>query len=239
MTKVRMEGSWPGRVVLRRGWARAESRPWNDAVPMAHLRLVRGGGASFIDDCVETLLDLDITAVLSPPLPRSARRAWEAAGFGLHADLTLMRRTLDRIQPPSHLVLSGGSSDISEALRIDSAAFEEFWQFDDRALDEAMAATSSSVLHVVRSVDGGLAGFAVTGTGQTIAYLQRLAVDPRWQAQGIGRSLVRTSARWAKKAGAGAIMLNTQTDNSSAIGLYESEGFHVLDEPLAVLSRAA
>ena len=239
MTKVRMEGSWPGHVVLRRGWARAESRPWNDAVPMAHLRLVRGGGSSFIDDCVETLLDLGITAVLSPPLPRSARTAWEAAGFDLYADLTLMRRTLDRISPPSHLVLTGDNGDIAEALRIDSVAFEEFWRFDDRALDEAMAATASSALHVVRSIDGGLAGFAVTGVGQTIAYLQRLAVDPRWQAQGIGRSLVRTSARWAKKAGAGTLMLNTQTDNTSAIGLYESEGFHLLQEPLAVLSRAA
>jgi len=155
MTKVRMEGSWPGHVVLRRGWARAESRPWNDAVPMAHLRLVRGGGSSFIDDCVETLLALGITAVLSPPLPRSARTAWEAAGFDLCADLTLMRRTLDRIPPPSHLVLSGGSDDVTEALRIDAAAFEDFWQFDDRALEEAMEATSSSVLHVVRSICNG------------------------------------------------------------------------------------
>jgi len=234
-----MEGSWPGHVVLRRGWARAESRPWNDTVPMAHLRLVRGGGPSFIGDCVETLLGLGISAVLSPPLPRSARTAWEAAGFDLHADLTLMRLSLDRTPPPSHLVQTGDSSNIPEALRIDAAAFDEFWKFDGRALDEAMAATSSAVLHVVPNPDNGLAGFAVTGAGQTIAYLQRLAVDPRWQAQGIGRSLVRTSARWAKRAGTGALMLNTQTDNVSAIGLYESEGFHPLEDPLAVLSRAA
>ena len=239
MTKVRVEGSWPGQVVLRRGWARAESRPWNDTVPMAHLRLVRGGGPSFIGDCVEALLDLGTSAVMSPPLPRSARTAWEAAGFDLYADLTLMRLTLDRIPPPGHLVLTGDSSDIPEALRIDAAAFDEFWQFDGRALDEAMAATSSAVLHVVRNSDNGLAGFAVTGAGQTIAYLQRLAVDPRWQAQGIGRSLVRTSARWAKRAGVGALMLNTQTDNVAAVGLYESERFHRLDEPLAVLTRAA
>ncbi len=239
MTKIRMDGSWPGQVVLRRGWARAESRPWNDAVPMAHLRLVRGGGSSFIGDCVETLFDLGTSAVLSPPLPRSARTTWEAAGFGLHADLTLMRRSLDRIPPPTHLVLTGDSSDLSEALRIDSVAFDDFWRFDDRALEEAMAATSSSVLHVVRNPEGGLAGFAVTGAGQTISYLQRLAVDPRWQSQGIGRSLVRTSARWAKKAGTRALMLNTPADNEAAIGLYETEGFQLLEEPLAVLSRAA
>lgn len=206
---------------------------------MAHLRLVRGGGSSFIGDCVETLIGLGTTAVLSPPLPRSAQVAWAEAGFDLYADLTLMRLTLDRIAPPGHLVLTGGEGDIPEALRIDATAFDEFWRFDRWALEEAMEATPASVLHVVRSPEEGLAGFAVTGTGTTISYLQRLAVDPRWQGQGIGRSLVRASARWAKRSGSRALMLNTQTDNEGAIGLYESEGFHLLDEPLAVLRKAS
>lgn len=239
MTKVRVEGEWPGQVVLRRGWARAESRPWNETVPMAHLRLVRGGGSSFIGDCVDALIELGTTAVLSPPLPRSAQTAWSEAGFDLCADLTLMRRSLDRIPPPGHLVLTGGDEDIPEALRIDAAAFDEFWRFDRWALTEAMEATPTSVLHVVRSSDDGLAGFAITGAGTTISYLQRLAVDPRWQGQGIGRSLVRASARWAKRSGSRALMLNTQTDNEGAVGLYEAEGFQLLDEPLAVLSRAS
>ncbi len=102
-----------------------------------------------------------------------------------------------------------------------------------------MSATPSSALHVVRNPEDGLAGFAVTGTGNSIAYLQRLAVDPRWHGQGIGRSLVRTASRWAKQAGARSIMLNTQTDNAPAIGLYEDEGFEILDEILAVMRRAA
>lgn len=239
MTKVRVEGEWPGQVVLRRGWARAESRPWNETVPMAHLRLVRGGGSSFIGDCVDALLDLGTTAVLSPPLPRSAQPAWAEAGFDLCADLTLMRRSLDRVPPPGHLVMNGTDDDIGEALRIDATAFDEFWRFDRWALMEAMEATPTSVLHVVRSTDDGLAGFAVTGAGTTISYLQRLAVDPRWQGQGIGRSLVRASARWAKRSGSRALMLNTQTENEAAITLYETEGFHRLDEPLAVLSKAS
>lgn len=240
MPHVRIEGDWPGQVALRKGWARAEARPWNEATPMAHLRMVRGGGSSFIEDCVETLVDLGATAVLSPPLPRSAQAAWSEAGFDLHSALSLMRRSLDRVPPPGHLVMvADGEDDIAEALRIDGAAFDEFWRFDRRALTEAMEATPTSVLHVVRSGDGGLAGFAVTGSGTTISYLQRLAVDPRWQGQGIGRSLVRASARWAKRAGTRALMLNTQSENISAIGLYEDEGFTLLDEPLAVLSRAA
>jgi GNAT superfamily N-acetyltransferase len=206
---------------------------------MAHLRLVRGGGSSFIDECFDLLRELGIDSVLSPPLPPSARPTWEEAGFGICADLTLMRRQLDRIAPPSHIVLDGTDLDIPEVLRIDGVAFDEFWRFDRDALEEAMAATPRSALHVVRSVEGGLAGFAVTGTGHSVAYLQRLAVDPRWQGQGIGRSLIRTSARWAKRAEARSIMLNTQTENTGAIGLYEAEGFELLTEPLAVLQRAA
>jgi ribosomal protein S18 acetylase RimI-like enzyme len=103
---------------------------------------------------------------------------------------------------------------------------------------EAMAATPHSVLHVVRSGSGGLAGFAVSGAGSSLAYLQRLAVDPGSQGRGIGRSLVRSSARWAKRMGSRVLMLNTQVGNEGAIALYESEGFVTLEEPLAVLKSA-
>ena len=205
---------------------------------MAHLRLVRGGGAPFISDCVEALRDIGASAVLSPPLPRSAQKTWCDAAFEHHADLALLRRTLDRIPPPGHLVLVGGEDDFDEALRIDAAAFDDFWQFDRRAMIEAMAATPHSVLQVVRNTAGGLAGFAVSGAGTSIAYLQRLAVDPGSQGRGIGRSLVRSSARWAKRMGSRVLMLNTQVGNDGAIALYESEGFVTLQEPLAVLKSA-
>lgn len=237
-TRVRVEGNWPEPITLRRGWARAESRPWNGIVPMAHLRLCRGSGPSFIDDCVGALGAIGVSGVLSPPLPRSAQKTWCDASFEHHADLALLRRPLDRIAPPRHLVLTGTDEDLDEALRIDAAAFDDFWQFDRTALVEAMRATPRSVFQVVRNPSGGLAGFAVSGAGSTIAYLQRVAVDPVSQGTGIGRSLVRSSARWAKRGGAHALILNTQLDNARAIQLYQSEGFAMLEEPLAVLKRA-
>lgn len=232
--KVRVTGEWPGPITLRRGWARAESRPWNDAVPLAHLRMQRGT-SMFIGDCVEALRELGAPGVLSPPLPRSAQRLWREASFEPHAELALLRLDLGEVRPPSHLVVQGSNSDIREALRIDAAAFDEFWRFDRHAIEEAISSTRTAVIHVVRTAGGGLAGFAVTGIGVTIAYLQRLAVDPACQGRGIGRSLVRTSARWAEREGARALMLNTQLDNGPAIRLYASEGFEVLSEPLAVL----
>ncbi len=202
---------------------------------MAHLRLVRGSGSGFIVDCVAALTGAGATAVLSPPLPRSAQKTWRQADFLPHSSLALMRRNLGPVPPPTHLVIAGTEEDVTEALRIDAAAFDRFWRFDESALAEAIAATPQSVLQVVKAPNGGLAGYAVTGAGSTLAYLQRVAVDPRFQGNGIGRSLIRASARWAKKSGATSIMLNTQVENEAAIRLYESEGYDTLDEPLEVL----
>lgn len=232
---IRIEGQWPGPITLRKGWARAQSRPWNDVVAMAHLRPLRGGGSAFLSDCVEAIHGIADSRVLSPPLPRSAQQAWHEASFEPHADLALMRRDLDRIGSPDHLVLLGDETDYDEALRIDAAAFPDFWRFDRHALLEAITATPSSVFHVVRNDAGGLSGYAVSGVGNSIAYLQRVAVDPTDQGNGIGRSLIRTAALWARRQQARAIMLNTPVGNVPASCLYESEGYTTLPEPLAVL----
>jgi peptide alpha-N-acetyltransferase len=74
----------------------------------------------------------------------------------------------------------------------------------------------------------------IVGYGHAMTYLQRLAVHPEWQGTGMGRSLVRVAARSARTAGAQAMLLNTQFDNTAAIGLYEAEGFVTLPERLAL-----
>ncbi|NHZ71096.1 MAG: GNAT family N-acetyltransferase [Proteobacteria bacterium] len=233
--RVFQRGTWPGSVSLRRGWARAEARPWNDAVEDAALRLVRGG-SGFIEACVQRLMHLGAPSVLSSPLAPSARRPWEAAGFQPNLDLALMRLDLEHsITAPQHLVVREDTFDINHMLAIDNAAFAPFWRFDETALVESIRATTKSSVFVIRDGDEGITGYAVVGYGHAISYLQRVAIDPAWQGNGMGRSLVRASARSARRHGSKALLLNTQFDNEPAIGLYESEGYRKLPESLAVL----
>ncbi len=233
--RVFQRGVWPGPISLRRGWARAEARPWNDAVEDATLRLVRGG-TGFIDACVQRLTHLGAPSVFSSPLAPSARKPWEAAGFVEFLELALMRLGLEAPVPaPRHLVVRNDDYDIDQMLSIDQAAFDPFWRFDRTSLVESTQATSRSSVFVIRDGDLGITGYAVVGYGHAISYLQRVAVDPVWQGQGMGRSLVRAASRSARRHGSKALLLNTQRDNDPALALYESEGYVQLPESLAVL----
>lgn len=234
---VLQRGSWPQPIRFRRGWARAEARRWNDLVPDAALRLVRGG-SSFLELCSERLNELDAPYIFSPPLPSTSRRPWEAAGFVEFVPLAFMRRDLaERIPSPDHLVISPPDHSVVDLLRIDHAAFDRFWRFDRFGMAEAIAATAKTKSLLIRGPDGAPVAFAIVGFGHAMSYLQRLAVHPDWQGQQMGRSLIRAAARTAQSAGSRAMMLNTQTDNDPAIALYASEGFVTLPEPLAVLRR--
>ncbi len=233
--RVNLRGEWPGPITFRRGWARAEARRWNDAEPSASLRLVRGG-PGFLQACAGRLCELGAPSVLSPPVPTTARRTWETAGFSDYLKLALMRLSLDE-QPgsPDHLVVEDNATPMATLLCIDQAAFDPFWRFDEHGMREAIDATSSSTVLVIRDAVGGAAGFAIVGFGSAISYLQRVAVHPDWQGQGMGRSLVRVAARKARAAGARVMLLNTQLDNRPALKLYEQEGFVSLPEPLSLL----
>lgn len=233
---VQQRGAWPEPIRLRRGWAKAEARPWNDATPDASLRIIRGS-AAFVEACTAYLLAMGVPSVLSPPLPGSTAQTWESVGYREFIALALMRLELDRpIATPDHLVAKT-EADLDLLLNIDRAAFDDFWQFNRLGLSEAINATTTNTILSIGGPDGQPVAYAVVGLGHAISYLQRLAVHPDWQGARMGRSLVRAATRTARAAGTRAMVLNTQHDNMAAIGLYESEGFTVQPEPLAVLRR--
>lgn len=234
---MRISNAWPGLVTLRRGWARATARPWNQEYEDAHLRIIRGG-PGFTAGCAVALAAAGAPSVISPPLPTPARRPWVDAGFEPYIELALLKLDL-RAAPamPDHLIQEGTPSDLDAAVKIDAEAFQPFWRLDELGLKEAIEATPKSSLLVIRGEPGELAAFAILGLGHALSYLQRVAVAPRWQRQGMGRSMVRAAARRARQNGAGALLLNTQTDNEPALNLYKEENFVHLTDALGLMRR--
>lgn len=230
---MRVTGDWPGLVVLRQGWAKAEARPWNRDIPDAALRLVRGS-ADFLTVCCNHLLDIGVSGVASPPLPEVSAGMWLTAGFEPHLALDLYSRELVGSQPePFHEVTTRTSSNWDPIERIDREAFPPFWRLDQDGLREALGATPHSSF-LITLEEGRPTGFAIVGAGSIAGYLQRVAVHPDFARQGIGRSLVRAANQWAKRRGARSMMLNTQPDNEPASALYLSEGFEKMLDQLTV-----
>jgi len=213
----------------------ARARPWNgDAVDVS-LRLVRGT-PPFLAEAARALADLSGGTVYSPALYASATRVWEKAGFREHIRLEIMERRLEGEALPSsdHTIRPAEEADQASVSRIDDRAFEGFWRIGDLGIEEAMSATSRSVLLVAEDTSG-VVGYAVVGAQLGRSFLQRIAVLPEHQGAGYGQSLLAGSMEWATGHGTGTMMLNVRPENGQARDFYERAGFAASGEHLSVL----
>ena len=164
------------------------------------------------------------------------------AGFEVHERLHLLVRTLDHLPglEPADL-RRGHHADRPRVLEVDAAAFPSFWRLD------GAGSGRRARRHPERPVPGGgrpeqareaVVGYAVTGRAGPRGYLQRLAVQPDHQRSGIGGALVVDGLRWLRRWGAKEVLVNTQEGNEPAVRLYESLGFELRPEGLAVLRLA-
>ena len=235
--RLHVSGDWPGQVVVRRGWSMALARPWNgDAVDVS-LRLVRGAHP-FLAAAAGTLADLSGGTVYSPALYATATRPWEQAGFREHIRLEIMERRLEGALPSyEHMIRPAEEADQASVSRIDDRAFEGFWRIGDLGIEEAMSATSRSVLLVAEEAEDttGVVGYAVVGAQLGRSFLQRIAVLPEHQGAGYGQSLLAGSMEWATGHGTGTMMLNVSPENGQARDFYERAGFAASGEYLRVL----
>ncbi len=233
---MRVKGAWPDGVKLRRGWAQARARPWNDRSPsVAALRLDRGGDR-FLTACAGWLWERGVERILSPAMPDTQTGVWRRAGFSDHLELCIFERDLRHpVEDPVHDVVELTEPDMETLAEIDDQAFDPTWQVGRLGLVDAVEATPLAVVLGIVDVDR-LVGFSIVGEMAGIAYLQRLAVSPDRARRGLGRSLVRASVGWARSAGARSMLLNTQPDNRAAAALYADEGFVGLTRRLCVLT---
>jgi ribosomal protein S18 acetylase RimI-like enzyme len=153
------------------------------------------------------------------------------------------------------------ADDRPRVLDVDHRAFVPFWRMDELGLSEALGATSrarfrvavceagvpAAQMAVTGEAGGGdpggsqsraddVLGYAVAGLARKEGFLQRLAVDPAWQKQGIGSTLVLDAMRWLRRWRAARVHVNTHPGNEGAIALYEALGFRRQPSGLAVMA---
>lgn len=198
-------------------------------------RAARNPTASDIARCIDGLSRRGVVAAVTPALSPVEAEPFLKAGFTHHETLHLLaRQLLERPPATSHRIRRAWPWHRRKVLDIDRRAFEEFWRFDGAALREARRATPTNRFRVSLGATGPV-GYAVTGQAGNRGYLQRLAVDPDHQGQGIGAGLVYDSLRWLHRKGVNLALVNTQDRNVRALTLYERLGFSRQREALIVL----
>ena len=184
----------------------------------------------------DRLREMGYTRVRTTALASTAALRAETAGFHAIQELVLLEhvepKTAGAPSAATHRLLA---SQRAEASDIDLVAFGVDWALEPRAIGDVCAATPR---HRARIAGTPLAAYAISGRDGQQGFLQRLAVAPQAQRQGLGRSLVLDSLRWLNRWRVQRVLVNTPADNEPALALYEHIGFRRLSERLRVYERA-
>ena len=136
---------------------------------------------------------------------------------------------------PAPTILSSKRRHRAAVLDIDGQAFEGFWRFDRAALKAACRATPASFFRVALGKNSRPIGYAIMGQASARGYLQRLAVAPAAQGQGVATALVNDGLRWLWERRVRTVLVNTQQNNWRALQLYKQLGFEPESTGLFVL----
>ncbi len=234
--------------ILRGAAMVARVRPWPGTHDVAHVVTLDQQAAppvAVLRAWLNELRDEGYTSVRTGATASTHRGPYDALGFTTIQELALLRVRLADAAPGLRRAGSAAevhlrrarASELVVLASIDRAAFPAGWSLDAVAIAEAAGATPSQLVRVARTHHGTAVGYAVTGRAGRASFLQRLAVRPDAQGQGVGMALVEDAMRWARRRRATTMVVNTQHDNRAALSLYQRAGFQLLREGLVVLER--
>lgn len=118
-----------------------------------------------------------------------------------------------------------GLRDLGALRRLESVCFEkDAWPI----LDLVAVLTWSDVVRLKAVVDQEMIGFVAGDRrpAQNAGWIATIAVDPRFQGQGIGRTLLRACEQ---RLNFPTVKLTVRISNQRAISLYEREGYRTVD----------
>lgn len=227
--------------VIRWGRERVRTGPWRGDHEIAYLSPMPDAplpSAVFVRRCLDQLAARGFHQVITSALSPAEQAGFLGAGFEVHERLHLLEHDLRQVPRADTSALRRATAeDHTAVLAVDGRAFPTFWRIDDASLAEALSATPNSRFRVA-APEGAVIGYAVTGRAGRRGFLQRLAVDPDHQREGLGRALCVDALRWLRRWRVDRAVVNTQMGNQAALALYESLGFRREATGLSVLSAA-
>ncbi len=117
--------------------------------------------------------------------------------------------------------------DFTRLYAVEELCFDEPFRFS-RALMRKLIANPNSVTWIAEE-NSAVAGFTIVDWAivpkGTIAYIQTIEVHPGSRRRGIAAELLNHAEESARAAGATAIWLHVDVENSAAIHLYETRGY--------------
>lgn len=232
-----MKGPAPG--ISTRGIAGFRIEPMAGRTTIAHLSLdptVVSPPLTGIEQCITSLRAMGYAGAITAALRPQEVEVFIAAGFTVREELTVLVHSLRRLDKvPSRTTRRARRRDRDRVLWIDHAAFDLEWWMSDNGIDDAMSATPMSRHRIAEASESeqrvlggsGAAGYSIIGRAGTVGYLQRIAVHPLAEGNGIGTSLVLDALQWLRRRGARSAVVNTQRTNERALYLYGGLGFTV------------
>jgi len=187
--------------------------------------------------CLDQLAARGFSRVVTTALSVPEQAGFLAAGFGVEEDLHLLVHDLRSLPLATRGPLRRATTtDRPAVLAVDNRSFAPFWRIDDDGLSDALAATPRTRFRVAFD-EAGVTAYAVSGRAGRRGFLQRLAVEPGHQREGLGRALALDALHWLRKWRVERVVVNTQLENTAALSLYENLGFRREHTCLSVLSR--
>ncbi len=113
-------------------------------------------------------------------------------------------------------------------LREGDAALFASWEAAERPYPWKAAGFPADTL--VYETGDGVRGFAVIKVVDEEAYLENMMVAPDGRRKGAGAEMLQKVMMWAASAGAEEVLLDVDTTNLPAIGLYIKLGFEFLEQ---------